>query len=190
MLSIYKLVKALKIPFIALTFLLFNGCSSYPVSRDLSIPLNSVEKVDLNKYLGKWYEAYRLPNWFEDNDCNTVTAEYSLKDDGDIRVLNSCYKIDKVNRADGVAYIADKKTNSKLKVSFFRPFYGDYWIVDLAPDYSWALVGEGSGKYFWILTRDQKLSPDTERMLLERAKKLGYMTDRLIKPANNLNTNK
>lgn len=176
----------IKITLCSISLFILNGCTSYPVSRDLSIPLNSVEKVDLNKYLGRWFEAYRLPNWFEDNDCNTVTAEYSLKDDGDIRVLNTCYKLDKTEKADGIAYVADKKTNSKLKVSFFRPFYGDYWIVDLAPDYSWALVGEASGKYFWILTRDQKLTADQERMLLDRAKRLGYMTERLIKPANNL----
>ena len=176
----------IKITLCSIALFILNGCTSSPVSRDLSIPLNSVEKVDLNKYLGRWFEAYRLPNWFEDNDCNTVTAEYSLKDDGDIRVLNTCYKLDKTEKADGIAYVADKKTNSKLKVSFFRPFYGDYWIVDLAPDYSWALVGEASGKYFWILTRDQKLTADQERMLLDRAKRLGYMTERFIKPANNL----
>lgn len=183
--------RSLKVFIFGVSLLTLNACTSYPVSRDQSIPLNTVDKVDLNKYIGRWFEAYRLPNWFEDNDCNTVTAEYSIKENGDIRVLNSCYKLaDQVNKADGVAYVADKTTNAKLKVSFFRPFYGDYWIVDLAPDYSWALIGEGSGKYFWILTRDQKLSPETERMLLDRAKKLGYMTDRLIKPANNIPLNK
>ena len=102
------------------------------------------------------------------------------------------YEVDEKKRTvgilePGIAKVEDKNTNSKLKVSFFRPFYGDYWIVDLAPDYSWALVGESSGKYFWILTRDQKISPEQDRMLIDRAKKLGYMTDRLIKPANTLN---
>ena len=180
-------MKIFKIAIFALLALTINVCSSNPVSRDLSIPLNTVAKVDLNKYLGRWYEAYRLPNWFEDEDCNTLSADYSLRDDGNIRVINTCYKTNKTDRAEGIAKVEDKNSNSKLRVSFFRPFYGDYWIVDLAPDYSWALVGEGTGKYFWILTRDQKISPELDRVLIDRAKKLGYMTDRLIKPANTLN---
>lgn len=179
-------VNGFKLLIVAALSLSGSLCFSSQVSRDLAIPLTTVEKVDLNKYLGRWYEAYRLPNWFEDEDCNTLSADYSLRDDGNIKVINTCYKPNKTDKAEGIAKVADKVTNSKLRVSFFRPFYGDYWIVDLAPDYSWALVGESSGKYFWILTRDQKISPEQDRMLLERAKKLGYITERLIKPANTL----
>jgi apolipoprotein D and lipocalin family protein len=162
------------------------GCAPQPVSRNLNIPLNTVKVVDLQKYLGQWYEIYRLPNWFEDLDCNTVTAQYSMREDGDIKVLNTCHKEGKIKEAIGVAQVVDKTNSSKLKVSFFRPFYGDYWIIDLAADYSWALIGEESGKYFWILARQPQLNPNLENELLERAKKLGYQTERLIKPKNDL----
>lgn len=165
---------------------LLNGCSMQPVSRDMSKPLDTVQSVNLQQYLGTWYEIYRLPNWFEDDACRTVTANYSLREDGHIRVLNTCYQTDKTKVADGIAKIADKKTNAKLEVSFFRPFYGDYWILDLATDYSWVLVGEKSGKYFWILARNSKLDASLEKTLLEKAKNLGYMTERFIKPKNDL----
>lgn len=173
---------------INLTFLisLLSACSMQPVSRDMSKPLETVQSVDLKQYLGTWYEIYRLPNWFEDDECRTVTANYSLRDDGNIRVLNTCYQADKAKVADGIAKIADTKTNAKLEVSFFRPFYGDYWILDLAPDYSWVLVGEKSGKYFWILARKPQLDPTLEKTLIDKAKNLGYMTERFIKPKNDL----
>jgi apolipoprotein D and lipocalin family protein len=168
------------------SILLLAGCNMQPVSRDLSQPLNTVQSVNLKSYLGTWYEIYRLPNWFEDNECKTVTANYSLRDDGNIRVLNTCYQADKIKIADGIAKVVDTKTNAKLEVSFFRPFYGDYWILDLAPDYSWVLVGEKSGKYFWILARNPKLDPSLDKMLLDKARALGYMTERFIKPGNDL----
>ena len=168
---------------------LFSGCAPQPVSRDLNIPLNTVTAVNLQQYLGQWYEIYRLPNWFEDLDCNTVTAQYSLREDGDIKVVNTCHKNTKINTAVGVAKVVDKVNSSKLKVSFFRPFYGDYWIIDLAPDYSWALIGEESGKYFWILARKPKLNSKLENELIESAKKLGYQTERFIKPKNDLIVN-
>lgn len=151
--------------------------------------MTTVAKVDLQRYLGTWYEIYRLPNRFEDADCNTVTAKYSLNDDADIQVLNTCHKPGGSNEAKGLAKIVDPKSNAKLKVSFFRPFYGDYWILDLAPDYSWVLIGEGSGKYFWILARKSKLSDSDEQMLLEKAAQMGYMTERFIKPKNTLRLN-
>ncbi len=162
------------------------ACSNQPVSRDLSKPLTTVSSVELNRYLGSWYEIYRLPNWFEDSDCNTVTANYSIRDDGNIKVLNTCHKISGKKDAEGIAKIVDTTTNSKLKVSFFRPFYGDYWIVDLAPDYSWALIGEASGKYFWILARAPKLDASTEQLLLQKARNLGYLTERFVKPENSI----
>ncbi|MFM8152887.1 MAG: lipocalin family protein [Polynucleobacter victoriensis] len=157
-----------------------------PVYRQTSTPLQTVSSVDLNKYLGKWYEIYRLPNWFEDDDCVTVTAEYGLRDDGGVSVLNTCHKASKKEEAKGIAKIVEGSNNSKLRVSFFRPFYGDYWILDLASDYSWVLIGEPAGKYFWILARDKKLSPELEESLLVKAEKLGYLRKDLVKPSNQL----
>ena len=130
------------------------GCLNQPVYRQTQTQLTTVASVELQKYLGKWYEIYRLPNWFEDDDCLTVTAEYSLRADQKINVLNTCKKTSKTNEAHGKAYAVEGFSNARLKVSFFWPFYGDYWILDLAEDYSWVIIGEPTGKYLWILARN------------------------------------
>lgn len=177
-------------PYIAIALItstiLLGGCLVQPVYRVSTEQVKTVTQVDLNRYLGKWYEIYRLPNWFEDEDCITVTAEYSLLPDHQINVLNSCQKKAQLKQAHGFAKVIDAPSNAKLKVSFFRPFYGDYWILDLAPDYSWVLVGEPSGKYFWVLARERHLSPLLEEQLLQKAEKLGYLRKDLIKPSNQL----
>ena len=176
--------RLLTILLVSTSSLLITGCLNQPVYRQSNTPLQTVSSVDLNKYLGKWYEIYRLPNWFEDDDCVTVTAEYGLRDDGGISVLNTCHKASKKEEARGIAKIVEGSSNSKLRVSFFRPFYGDYWILDLASDYSWVLIGEPAGKYFWILARDKKLSPELEESLLVKAEKLGYLRKDLVKPSD------
>ena len=178
--------RLLTILLVSTSSLLITGCLNQPVYRQSNTPLQTVNSVDLNKYLGKWYEIYRLPNWFEDDDCVTVTAEYGLRDDGGVSVLNTCHKASKKEEARGIAKIVEGSSNSKLRVSFFRPFYGDYWILDLASDYSWVLIGEPAGKYFWILARDKKLSPELEESLLVKAEKLGYLRKDLVKPSNQL----
>ena len=178
--------RLLTILLVSTSSLLITGCLNQPVYRQSNTPLQTVSSVDLNKYLGKWYEIYRLPNWFEDDDCVTVTAEYGLRDDGGVSVLNTCHKASKKEEARGIAKIVEGSSNSKLRVSFFRPFYGDYWILDLANDYSWVLIGEPAGKYFWILARDKKLSPDLEESLLVRAEKLGYLRKDLVRPSNQM----
>ena len=176
--------RLLTILLVSTSSLLITGCLNQPFYRQSNTPLQTVNSVDLNKYLGKWYEIYRLPNWFEDDDCVTVTAEYGLRDDGGVSVLNTCHKASKKEEARGIAKIVEGSSNSKLRVSFFRPFYGDYWILDLASDYSWVLIGEPAGKYFWILARDKKLSPELEESLLVKAEKLGYLRKDLVKPSN------
>lgn len=160
------------------------ACINQPVYRVSKTPLNTASAVDLNKYQGLWYEIYRLPNWFEDQDCLMITAKYSPLPENKIQVLNTCYKKDKVKDAKGIAKIEDQATQAKLKVSFFRPFYGDYWILDLASDYSWVLIGEPSGKYFWILARERKLNAQLEEQLLAKAEVLGYLRKDFIKPTN------
>lgn len=138
-------------------------------------PPQPAKAVELDRYLGKWYEVARYDMRFE-KGCEGVTAEYSKRPDGLIRVLNTCRKgaVDgPVKVAEGKAKVVDTATNAKLKVSFFGPFFGDYWVLDHADDYSWSIVGEGSGKYLWLLSR--KLPTDADRAdLTARAKALGY----------------
>lgn len=141
-------------------------------------PLDTVKKVELDKYLGTWYEIARYPNSFEEG-CSDVTANYALKDDGDIKVTNTCVKEGKENDAIGVAY-ATNVENTKLKVSFFRPFYGDYWIIMLGEDYSYAVVGNPSREYLWILARTSKLPQDVVDMIVKKLPSFGYSEDKLI----------
>ncbi len=132
--------------------------------------------VDLDRYLGRWYELYRYEAPFE-KDCEAVTADYSLNRDGTIRVLNGCRKgaVDgPFKSATGKAKVVDKVTNAKLEVTFFWPFYGDYWVLDHADDYAWSIVGEPSGTYLWILSRDPRPSDDLMEMLRRRAEGMGY----------------
>jgi apolipoprotein D and lipocalin family protein len=138
--------------------------------------------VDLNRYLGRWFEFARYDSGFEQG-CEAATAEYALRTDGLIRVLNICHQgsIDGPTQfAEGKARVVDGSGGTKLKVSFFGPFYfGNYWVLDHADDYSWSIVGEPTGKYLWILSRDPTPSEVDREMLIERAQALGYDTGML-----------
>lgn len=143
-------------------------------------PLETVANVDLQRYVGKWHEIARLPQRFE-KGCVEVTAEYSLRDDGKIAVVNTCRKDDgKTKQAKGKAKVVDKTTNAKLKVSFFWPFYGDYWILELGADYEYAVVGAPDREYFWILSRSKAMSKPVIDGILERFKKKGFEFSELI----------
>ena len=130
--------------------------------------------VDLQKYIGRWYEIARYEQGFQ-KGCEGVTADYSLRADGRIDVLNRCRKPGgRLSEARGRAKVVDRAANAKLKVSFFGPFYGDYWVLDHADDYSWSIVGEGSGRYLWILSRQATPADAEIRKLIDRAEALGY----------------
>lgn len=164
-----------------LSMLFIAACTSQPVNRDSSEPLKTVDFVDLDRYLGRWYEIARLPNRFEKN-CEGVTADYGRRDDGLISVVNTCRKGSpegEAKAANGRARIVDQTTNAKLKVSFFGPFWGDYWVIGLAEDYSLALVGEPSGRYLWILARTPQISDATRDTAVSRLRAMGYDTDAL-----------
>jgi len=151
----------------------------HPVgNRSVPEPAKSVE---LQRYLGRWYEIARYEQGFQ-KGCEGVTADYSLRPDGSINVVNRCRKPGgKQSEARGRAKIVDKATNAKLKVSFFGPFYGDYWILDHADDYSWSIVGEPSGRYLWILNR-KATPPEAEvQRLIGRLRELGYGTSMLLR---------
>ncbi|HER07922.1 MAG TPA: lipocalin [Bacteroides sp.] len=147
-----------------------------------SIDTTTVKDVDIYKYLGRWYEIARFPHSFE-KGLEGVTAEYSFRKDGKIRVINSGYK-DSLNgersRIEGKAKIPDKSQPGRLKVSFFLFFYGDYFILELDPEYRWAMIGSSSPKYFWILSRTPQMDEETYRMLLDRARERGYDLDQLV----------
>jgi len=156
---------------IVIVSLLIAGCSThYP-------PLKTVEKVELQSYLGRWYEIARYEHFFE-KGCSDARATYSLKEDGDIQVLNECIKDGELSQAKGVAYATDV-SNSKLKVSFFRPFYGNYWILMLGDDYEYALIGDPSREYLWILSRTNTISKELKEKILSQLPKFGYTADKL-----------
>jgi apolipoprotein D and lipocalin family protein len=125
--------------------------------------------------MGRWYAVASLPAWFQ-KDCYCVTAEYTLEKDH-VRVVNACRKggLDgslKVSTAK--AYVVPHTGNAQLKVQFFWPFKGDYWIIALDNDYQWAVVGHPCRKYLWILSRRPTMDPNTYDMLVETAKSKGY----------------
>jgi apolipoprotein D and lipocalin family protein len=137
--------------------------------------------VDLKRYAGVWYEIGRYEASFQ-RGCEAVTADYRLEDDGTVKVVNTCRKgaLDgPLKVANGRAKVVEGSRNAKLKVSFFGPFYGDYWVLDHADDYSWSIVGEPSGRYLWFLTRTANPSAATRAILTDRARELGYNLDRV-----------
>ena len=153
-----------------------NIATAMPVGNT-SVP-QPAKPVDLKSYLGKWYELGRYENRFE-KGCDGVTAEYSLAEDGQVNILNTCGRRDGKpgKTSEGKAKVVPDSNNAKLKVSFFGPFYfGDYWVLDHADDYTWSIVGEPSGKYLWILSRNAHPSQGFRDELIKRVAELGYDT--------------
>jgi len=150
------------------TSLILGACTtSHP-------PLATVPAVELERYYGTWYEIAHLPNWFQEKCASDTQATYR-PDGKSVSVLNQCRTQNgKLEQASGIAHVVEGSQGTKLRVSFFRPFYGDYWILALDPDYRWVLVGEPGRKYAWILARSPKLDDATREALLTRAAELGF----------------
>jgi len=145
-------------------------------------PLPTVDHVDLDRYLGTWYEIARYPAPFQEG-CVATSATYSPREDGGIRVINRCLveSFDgELREAEGRARIVDAETNAKLKVTFFWPFYGDYWVLGLGPEYDWALVGEPSRRYLWVLSRTRQMEPEIFTEIIGSLPALGYDAERLL----------
>jgi apolipoprotein D and lipocalin family protein len=159
------------------------GCASTTTER-LHLPaLETVPHVDLARYLGTWYEIASFPQSFQ-RGCTATTATYTLRDDGQLDVLNRCRlgsPDGEEKTARGRARVVDRSTNAKLEVSFFRPFWGAYWIIDLAPDYSYAVVGHPGRDYLWILSRTPTMSDETYQRIVARLRAQGYETSRLVR---------
>lgn len=149
------------------------------MSKEEYPPLEVVPHVDLKKYLGKWYEIAHLPAKFQEG-CDESTATYALNEDGSVSVLNESIKDGKVKQAKGKAKVVDKESGAKLKVSFFWPFYGDYWIINLGKDYDYSVVGTPNRKYLWILSRTPKMDDKLYSQLIEFVKSKGFNTNNLI----------
>ena len=165
-----------------LIVLIIFGIKAFP-QPDNSENKNNVKTVsfvDLKKYAGKWFEIAKIPNRFQKGCVRNTTAEYKLREDGDIDVINKCIEEDgSVNEAEGLAKVVDEKTNSKLEVSFvsifgFHLFWGDYWIIGLDKNYEYAVVGHPERKYGWILSRTPKLSEEKLNEAFDILKETGY----------------
>lgn len=142
-----------------------------------------VKELDLERYLGTWYELARYDHRFE-RGMQGVTATYSFRADGKIKVVNRGFKgglNGTVSEAIGKAKVPNKKEPGKLKVSFFWIFYGDYYVLDLDKDYQWALIGSSSDKYLWILSRTPQISDELYSELQNKLENRGYDVEKLIK---------
>lgn len=158
-------------------------------------PLKAVPGMDLDRYMGTWHEVARLPFRFQNQCVGDVTATYTLQPDGSVLVVNRCRTKDgSISEARGVAKKADASgPNTKLRVRFapawlsLLPFvWGDYWVIELAPDYSYVAVGEPGRKYLWILSRAPSMEEATLQRVLEKVKEHGYDLDRLIRTGSSV----
>ena len=168
------------IAILSILLLLINaGCSS---TKDMN-RTKTVEHLELDKFLGQWYEIARYDHSFE-RRLSGVTATYSMREDGKIKVLNQGYKgglQGELSQAEGKAKIPNPQEPAKLKVSFFWFFYGDYFVLELdEQDYQWALIGSSSEKYLWILSRTPQLEDADKKNILQKMKERGYDEELLI----------
>lgn len=151
--------------------------------------VTSVPRVDLDRYLGTWYEICRLPMKYEDETASDITATYSLTEDGSIHVDNRCLDAEGIpSQSIGKAEAVDD-TNAKLTVTFLPEFLrwipftkGDYWVLKLDPDYRHVLVGEPDRQFLWVLSRDPEMSAQERMAYLDHARALGYDLSNLITP--------
>ena len=168
-------------PVLGLMITIF-GCGK---SKDLP----TVGELDVNQYAGTWYEIARLPNNFEKN-LKCVTATYTIQDNGKINVLNKGYSTskNKFKDANGTAWVPDNQFPGRLKVRFFWPFAGDYYVIRLGADYDYALVGDPSREYLWILAREREISDDLFQSLLDAAAAQGFDTTKVMRVDQDCNT--
>lgn len=144
-------------------------------------PLETVPNVDLNRYTGRWYEIAALPQRFE-KGCHCVYAEYTLNPEGYVEVNNYCRKggpEGKLDKAEGKGFPVEGSSNSKLRVQFFWPFRGDYWILELDPEYRHVLVGSPDRESLWILSRTPKINQDTYNRLIQLAEQKGFPVEKM-----------
>jgi apolipoprotein D and lipocalin family protein len=159
--------------------LLLAACAKPPASP----PPATVASVDLARYAGTWHEVARFPNSFQDRpgrECRATTATYTARPDGTIGVVNRCQDLRGEEQvATGSAYAVDGSGNAKLRVTFFWPFYGDYWVIGLDPDYRWAVVGAPGRNFLWVLSRTAAMSEADYAVAVAIARAQGFEVARL-----------
>ena len=159
------------------------GCAATSTQRLKLPPLEAVAQVDLDRYVGTWFEIASFPQRYQEG-CTGTMATYTVRSDGDIDVLNRCREGSlngELRSASGRARVADMQTNAKLQVSFFRPFWGDYWIIDLDEDYQYAVIGHPGRDYLWVLSRTPTMEETTYWSIIDRLKTSGYDPSRLVR---------
>jgi apolipoprotein D and lipocalin family protein len=165
-----------------LSFIFLSAGSGCKNDKPENMDFSTVKELDLERYMGTWYEIARFDHSFE-RGLMGVTASYELRPDGKITVINAGYKTSldgKYKEAKGKAKQPNPDEPGKLKVAFFLFFYADYFILELDEEYQWVLIGSSSGKYLWILSRTPKLDDKTRDYILKKATERGYDTDKLI----------
>ena len=149
--------------------------------------VKTVESVNLDRYVGKWHEIAKFPNRFQKNCAGNVSAEYHKLEDGRISVINRCMKLDGIDQqVAGVAKVVEASGNAKLKVRFAPAWlswlpmvWGDYWVIALAPDYSYVVVAEPKREYLWVLSRTPTMLEEKYREAVKQAEKQGFDVKKL-----------
>jgi apolipoprotein D and lipocalin family protein len=161
------------------TLTLALACISPSMAADLPPP-QTVASVDINRYLGTWYEIANFPRFFQRQCVGDTTADYTARKDGNVDVQNRCRKRDgSFDEAHGVAELVKGSNNAKLEVTFLPPFSGDYWIIGLDPDYRWSVVASPNRKSLWILSRTPQLPKTQLDLALKVLNEQGYPLDKL-----------
>ena len=174
--------------FLFISILISASNQVFSVENDRSESNSTVPYVDINRYMGQWFEIASIPVRFQ-RDCVGTTANYKLLENGQVQVLNTCRKFEldgELVEAKGRGRVVEAQTNSKLEISFVGPFFGDtwffwadYWIVELGENYEYAVVGSPSREYLWVLSRDKTMNDELFNAILERRKLDGYDTTKL-----------
>ena len=175
--------------FLILGMLALGGCQSFTPTEPMPGMPATVEAVDVPRYLGTWFEQARLPIFFQDGPdvrCEDVTAIYTPRPDGAVDVLNTCRNAlqgGARRAATAVATPVPGSNNARLRVSFFWPFHGDYWVLGLDPDYRWAVVGSPSRRVLWILSRSTEMPPADYEQAVAIAAREGFAVQNLQRTA-------